>query len=95
MEASTYFGLPIPVGCPVYSNVNDQGSSFGIGHKGMDICFVGSEWTSHEREFLSLPRVFPVTVRNELIASVDRDLNYIQTIFNKRLHHSLKKVTQA
>ena len=43
-----YFGLPVSVSCPVYSKVDGEESSFGIGLKGMYISFMNLEWRSHE-----------------------------------------------
>ena len=38
-----YFGLPVSVNCPVYRNVNDEESSFGIGLNGIYSFSVSSE----------------------------------------------------
>ena len=38
-----HFGQPVSVTWPVYRNVNDEESSFGIGLKGMNISSVSSE----------------------------------------------------
>ena len=43
------FGLPPSASCPVYRNVNDEESSFGIGLKGMYICFGSLESRSHNK----------------------------------------------
>ena len=65
-----HFGLPVFVGCPVYRNVNDEDSFFGICLKLIYISTVSSEMTFTDTENVEKSfyhdRHFPVIVRNKL-----------------------------
>ena len=58
--------MPAYVSCPVYRNVIDEESSFGIGLQEMYIPSVSSEWRSQAPQTQMMTKNVPVIVWNEL-----------------------------